>query len=87
MLTNKGCQLREWNMDQVVRQFLRRWDGSVAPGRKNLQYSSHYVLKGKAGVGWEMKVSEFGQAFPFPKGHGIWIIEDKISKKVFHRCF
>ena len=68
MLTNKGCQLREWNMDQVVRQFLRRWDGSVAPGRKNLQYSSHYVLKGKAGVGWEMKVSKFGQVLPFQNG-------------------
>ena len=56
--------------------------GPAAPGRENLQYSSFYFLKGKDGLRWEMKVSEFGQLFPFPNEHGIWIIEENISKKV-----
>ena len=54
---------------------------------KNLQYSSFHFLKGKAGVGWEMKVSKFGQVLPFPNGWGIWIIEEKNSKKYFDGFF
>ena len=52
---------------------------------KNLQYLSFYFFKGEAGVGWEMKVSKFGQVSPFLNGWEISIIEEKISKKYFHR--
>ena len=44
---------------------------------ENLQYSSIFFLKGKAGAGWEKKVSKFGQVSSFPNGHGLWIIEEK----------
>ena len=54
---------------------------------KNLQYSSFYFFNGEAGVGWEMKVSKFGQVSPFLNGWEILIIEEKISKKYFHRIF
>ena len=36
-----------------------------------------FFLKGKAGAGCEMKVSNFSQVLPFPNGCGIWIIEEK----------
>ena len=52
---------------------------------KNINYMSLLFLKDKAGVGWEMKVSKFGQVLPFPNGWDISIIEEKISKKNFHR--
>ena len=50
---------------------------------ENLQYSSIFFLKGKAGVGFELKLSKFGQVARFPNGRGIWIIEEKNSKNVF----
>ena len=53
----------------------------------NLPYSSFYFFKVKAGVGWEMKVSKFGQVFPFPNGWDISIIEDIFFKKYIHRFF
>ena len=54
---------------------------------ENLQYLSIYFWKYKAGVGWKMKVSKFGQVFPFPNGWDISILEDFFSKKYFHRFF
>ena len=54
---------------------------------KNLQYSSFYFFKGKDGVGWERKVSKFGQVLPFPNGWDISILEEIFSKKYFHRFF
>ena len=47
----------------------------------------NHFCKGKAGVGWEMKVSKFGQVLPFPNGWDISIIEEKISQNYFHRFF
>ena len=47
----------------------------------------NYFFKGEAGVGWEMKVSKFGQVLPFPNGWDISIIEEKLSNKYFHRFF
>ena len=61
--------------------------GQQIPDGKNLQYSSFYFFKGEAGVGWKMKVSKFGQVLPFPHGWDISIIEEKNSKKYFHRFF
>ena len=58
--------------------------GQYLQDGEKLQYSSIYFLKGKAGVGWEMKVSKFGQVLPFPNGWDISIIEEKISKKYVH---
>ena len=49
----------------------------------NLQYSSFYFFNGKACVGWEMKVSKFGQVFPFPNVWDISIIENIFFKKVY----
>ena len=50
---------------------------------ENLQYSSIFFPKDKAGAGWEKKVSKFGQVLSFQNGHLIWIIEEKILKNIF----
>ena len=40
---------------------------------ENLQYSSYFFWKGKAGAGCEMKVSNCGRELPFPNGWGILV--------------
>ena len=49
----------------------------------NLQYSSFYFFKGKAGVGWEMKVSKFGQVLPFP--NGLELLKVRVYSRTFVR--
>ena len=58
--------------------------GQQIQDEENHQHSSFYFFKDKAGVGWEMKVSKFGQVFPFPNGWDVSIIEEILSKKYFH---
>ena len=52
--------VKVWKPGTYMGQYLQ--DGG------KFQYSSIFCLKGKAGVGWEMKVSKVGQVLPFQNG-------------------
>ena len=55
----------------IIKMNFDMYMGQKIQDGKNIQYSSLFFLKGKTGVGWEMKVSKFCQVLPFPNGQGI----------------